>query len=83
LTYVDEWYSKDRYFIAGLAVHHEDIRSLESALNDVARRAVRELGVGSSRAELHGHPLFHGEGEWEHAKLGTRSVPQGLGTRER
>lgn len=68
LTYVDESHSKDRYFIAGLAVHHEDVRSLEGALNDVVKRAVTELGVGSSRAELHGHPLFHGNGEWEKAK---------------
>lgn len=68
LTYVDESYSKDRYFIAGLAVHHEAIRSLENALNDVVARGVRELGVGSRRAELHGHPLFHGEADWEKAK---------------
>jgi hypothetical protein len=68
LTYVDESYSKDRYYIAGLAVHHEAVRSLESALNDVVMRAMRELDVGGYRAELHGHPLFHGEGDWERAK---------------
>jgi len=30
LTDVDEFYSKNKYFIAGLAVHHEDVRSLET-----------------------------------------------------
>jgi hypothetical protein len=68
LTYVDESYSKDFYFIAGLAVHHEAARSLESALKDVVGRAVRELGIGALRSELHGHPLFHGEDQWVKAK---------------
>jgi hypothetical protein len=67
LTYVDESYSKDRYFIAGLAVHHEGVRSLEAALNGVVERALREFDIGGYRAELHGHPLFHGEADWEGA----------------
>lgn len=65
LTYLDESYSKDRYFVAGLAVHHDAARSLESALQQVVERAVRELGVPGERAELHGHPLFHGAGVWD------------------
>lgn len=68
LTYLDESYSKDSYYIAGLAVHHEAVRSLENALTEVVARATRELSVGHLRAELHGHPLFHGEGDWERAK---------------
>lgn len=68
LTYLDESYSKDRYFIAGLAVNHEDVRSLENALNAVVTRAAKDLCVCGPRAELHGHPLFHGQGDWEDAK---------------
>lgn len=68
LTYVDESYSKDHYFIAGLAVHHEAVRSLESALNGVVERSKDDFGVGGPRTELHGHPLFHGEGDWGDAK---------------
>jgi hypothetical protein len=64
LTYVDESYSKTRYFVVGLAVHHEAIRSLENELNEVVARATRELGLGGGKAELHGHPLFHGKDEW-------------------
>jgi hypothetical protein len=64
LTYVDESYTKDMYFIAGLAVHHDSVRSLENALSDVVARAAKDFGVGL-RAELHGHPLFHGEGDWD------------------
>lgn len=64
LTYVDESYSRDRYFVAGIAVHHEAVRSLEDTLNGVVARAVRELRVGHVGAELHGHPLFHGEDDW-------------------
>ncbi|WP_406025430.1 DUF3800 domain-containing protein [Nocardioides sp. NBC_00850] len=64
LTYVDESYSKDWYYIAGLAVRHTHVRSLDMALNAVVARAVDQFGVGHARAELHGHPLFHGEGDW-------------------
>jgi hypothetical protein len=67
LTYVDESYSADHYFIAGLAVRHEDLRSFETAMNEVVRRACRDYGIGSPRAELHGHPLFHGEQDWDGA----------------
>lgn len=63
LTYVDESYTQDWYFIAGLAVHHDAVRSLETELNDVIRNAHKKYGVGE-RAELHGHPLFHGQEEW-------------------
>jgi len=64
LTYVDEAYSKDRYYVVGLGVHHEDIRVLETAISDVVRWCERELGTPTN-AELHGHQLFHGKGPWE------------------
>jgi len=65
LTYVDESYTKDRYYIAGLAVHHEDIRALENAITQIVADASKVYpGVGVT-SELHGHELFHGKGDWK------------------
>lgn len=58
LVYVDESYSKDWYFVAGVAVTPDNIRALEASLQNVVDRAVDGFGVGARRAELHGHPLF-------------------------
>lgn len=68
LTYVDESYSKSCYFVAGVAVHHDAIRSLEDALNAVAARAVDEWNLASGNPELHGYPLFQGEDDWSALK---------------
>lgn len=65
LTYVDESHSSKRYYVAGLAVHHDSVRDLENALHLVVQRAVKDFGVASSHAELHGHRLFHGQEDWE------------------
>ena len=64
LTYVDESYSRSRYFVVGLAVHHESIRSLEDALHQVVSDATSNLTGVDPGAELHGHPLFHGKDAW-------------------
>lgn len=64
LTYVDESYTKERYYIAAVAVTHENIRSLQRALREVVDEAARKYGV-RDHAELHGHPLFHGKEDWE------------------
>lgn len=68
LTYVDESYSRDRYFVAGIAVHHDAVRSLEIALNNVVARAAATWEICDGRAELHGYPLFHGEDDCAAAK---------------
>ncbi|WP_109508248.1 DUF3800 domain-containing protein [Nocardioides speluncae] len=64
LTYVDESYTKERYYIAGLAVHHDAIRSLESELAGVVTKARRTCRGVTAGSELHGHPLFHGKEDW-------------------
>lgn len=64
LTYVDESFTKERYYIAALAVHHDAIRSLETAITGVANRAHRIYPGVSDTSELHGHPLFHGKDDW-------------------
>jgi hypothetical protein len=64
LTYLDESYTRDRYYIAALAVHHGSVRSLERAINGVVARAQRTCPEVSGATELHGHPLFHGTADW-------------------
>lgn len=66
LTYVDESYTKDRYYIAGLAIHHDAVRSLETAIADVVRRAHGVYPGLSYSSELHGYPLFQGKEDWQH-----------------
>lgn len=68
LTYVDESYSKDCYHVAGIAVHHDAVRSLEIALHDVVARAADDWDMCDGDAELHGYPLLHGEQDWSAAK---------------
>jgi hypothetical protein len=64
LTYVDESYTKDRYWIAGLMCPDHAIRPLSSALDEVMKRAAASYDSVSWESELHGYDLFHGEANW-------------------
>ena len=63
LTYVDESYTRDMYFIAALLCPDTEAISLTRALDDVVTRACDSYGV-SPEAELHGHDLFQAKGDW-------------------
>jgi hypothetical protein len=67
LAYVDESYTKDRYWIVGLVCPDPTIGPLSSALDELMKRAVASYG-GSWDSELHGYDLFHGEANWLHLK---------------
>jgi len=64
LTYVDESYSRDRYYIAALLCPDREAISLTRALDGVARSAARH-GVAFD-TELHGYEIFQARGPWEH-----------------
>lgn len=64
LTYVDESYTKERYFIAALLVPEIEASSLTRALDTIVTDASHAYGRVSSRAELHGYDLFSGKGDW-------------------
>lgn len=64
LSYVDESYSQDWYFMAALLCDGPGAQALTSALDDVIVRAVRAHGV-TEDAELHGYELYQGEGWWK------------------
>lgn len=63
LAYLDESYTRDWYYIAGICVPERVVRPLTEALDKVVREAARDYGV-SPRAELHGHALVKGSEDW-------------------
>lgn len=64
LTYVDESYTDDWYYMAALLCDGPGAQKLTVALDRVMERAVREYGVPED-AELHGHELFGGKERWK------------------
>lgn len=72
LTYLDESYTKTRYFIAGLLVPDTEARSLTAALDKVVEDASWKQGRVAATAELHAYDLVAGKRDWQ--KL-ARDVP--------
>lgn len=64
LTYLDESYTKDRYFIAAVVVKQDHANGLTQALDTVVEDAMWDFGHVSTRAELHGYDLVAGKGDW-------------------
>lgn len=63
LTYVDESYDRQTYWIAALMCTDECVVKLTEALDNVVAWAADSYGVRPT-AELHGHALFHGQEDW-------------------
>lgn len=64
LTYVDESYDNDRYWMVALVVAEKHLRSLHRALDSVVTKAAEEYPV-DRHAELHGHALVHARDDWQ------------------
>jgi hypothetical protein len=64
LTYLDESYTKERYFIAALLVPDTEVNSLTAALDRVVKDTMRTYGGISFTAELHGYDIVAAKGEW-------------------
>jgi hypothetical protein len=65
LAYLDESYTKERYFIAALLVPEAEARSLIMALDEVVSEASFDYGRLRSDAELHGYDIVSGKRDWE------------------
>jgi hypothetical protein len=63
LAYVDESYDRDFYFIAAALASQEAWDDVEKAVADIQSRTHLEHGVPVD-AELHGHEIMGGAGEW-------------------
>ncbi|MDC8973995.1 DUF3800 domain-containing protein [Mycobacterium marinum] len=65
LAYLDESYDKVEYWLTALMVPADAALKLQQDLNGIVYEAcMSSYGVHWS-AELHGHQILHGEGEWE------------------
>jgi hypothetical protein len=65
LAYIDESYSDAFYFIGAVVVGDKSAPALDRALDDVAEHArATHMPDISGPLELHGHPMFHGKGDW-------------------
>lgn len=64
LTYLDESYTKDRFYIAALGCPDEFAIPLAAELDQVVQDAASAYAV-SPTAELHGYALFNGKEDWE------------------
>ena len=65
LTYLDESYTAERYYIAGLLVPEAEARSLIMALDEVVLNTSCEFGGVAFDAELHTYDLVAGKRDWE------------------
>lgn len=54
LAYLDESYTRDRYYIAALVVPDDQANSLTRALDNVVEKAMFDYGNLPHSAELHG-----------------------------
>lgn len=65
LTYLDESYTKQRYFIAALLVPDWQARSLTRSLDRIVADTGREYDHIPPTAELHGYDIVAGKGDWQ------------------
>jgi hypothetical protein len=64
LAYLDESYTKHKYWIAALVCPESDLRPLTKALDDIVEQAASKFPQIPPRSELHGYSLFHGKDDW-------------------
>ncbi|MEN4396757.1 DUF3800 domain-containing protein [Mycolicibacterium senegalense] len=66
LAYLDESYDNVEYWLTALLVPGDSALKLQKDLNSIVYEAcMASYGVHWS-AELHGHQILHGKGEWEY-----------------
>ncbi|MFG3410182.1 DUF3800 domain-containing protein [Streptomyces sp. NPDC048142] len=63
LTYVDESYDQDHYWMVALVVAEKHLRPLHRALDSVVAKAADHYPV-DRHAELHGHALVQARDDW-------------------
>lgn len=65
LAYVDESYTKERYYLVAVAVPSDRARSLAHALDDLVVDTCFAHGGIGPRAELHGYDIVSASREWQ------------------
>ncbi|MGL4176805.1 MAG: DUF3800 domain-containing protein [Dermatophilaceae bacterium] len=65
LAYLDESYTKERYFIAAVLVPDASARPLTQALDGIVTQTSEDHPDLSRDAELHGYDIVAGKADWE------------------
>lgn len=63
LACIDESYTDELFFLGALVVDDDAACAIESGLDDLVAEYAEQFDVPGD-AELHGHELFHGKGDW-------------------
>ncbi len=71
-AYVDESFNRSQHWVAALLVQHTRVNETARALRNVVDHASAQFGIDPT-AELHGHDLFHGKGEFAPMKTVPRA----------
>lgn len=71
LAFVDESYTDNHFFLGTVVVDGAAARRIESEFDAILTSYENRFGIGRD-TELHGYPLFHGEGEWNDAPTRVR-----------
>lgn len=62
-AYVDESYNNAQHWVAGVLIDHRRVNEGQRAIRAVVAEAAASYGIRAD-AELHGHQIFHGEGDF-------------------
>lgn len=62
-AYVDESYNDAQHWVVAVLIEHTHVNDAQRAIRAVAAEAADAYGV-REEAELHGHQIFHGEGDF-------------------
>lgn len=68
LAYIDESYTDTMFFLGALVVDDDAARSIEGGLDALVAEYAGQFDVPED-AELHGHELFHGKGDWSRLSI--------------
>lgn len=71
-AFVDESYSRERYFVGAFVVRDDQLAVVKKAVGATLRYA-EGFGVDSA-AELHGHEIMSGKGDWSPLRGKTRAA---------
>jgi len=62
-AYVDESFNDAQHWVVAVLIEHANVNEAQRAIRAVVAGAAATYGI-SANAELHGHQIFHGEGDF-------------------
>jgi len=62
-AYIDESFNDAQHWVAAVLIQHTDVNEAQRAIRAAVAEAAATYGI-SADAELHGHQIFHGDGDF-------------------